>query len=260
METVIFADAGALGRHLAEQLLERIAKAEREGRRFLLGCPTGRSPLPTYRAMAAQLAARPQPLGHLVLVMMDEYLVETEEGRLVPAPPEAHYSCRGFVEREIKAPLDAALPPEMQLRSENIWFPDPVEPTAIEKRIEAAGGIDFFILASGAGDGHVAFNPPGAERESRTRVVELSEQTRRDNMATFPAFRSLDAVPRHGVSLGVGTIAAAEAAAMILTGAAKGQAFRRLQAAEAYDPSWPATIAAIMRDAVLLADRDAAGG
>ncbi len=256
MRTQLFPDAEALGFYLAQDLLGRIAQARRDGRRFLLGCPTGRSPLPTYRAMAALLARQPQPLDALVLVMMDEYLVEADGG-LAWAPPEAHFSCRGFVEREIKAPFDAALPVGAQLPAEQIWFPHPADPGAIERRIAEAGGIDFFILASGAGDGHVAFNPPGSDRGSRTRVIRLGEQTRRDNRTTFPQFRSLDEVPRHGISLGVGTIAEARASALILTGGDKRSAFQHLTAAAAYDPAWPATIITEMRDAVLLADRAA---
>jgi glucosamine-6-phosphate deaminase len=257
VRTRIFPDPEALGDHLAERLLREIAQAERRGRRFLLGCPTGRSPLPTYRAMARRLQARPQSLVHLVLVMMDEYLVETPEG-LAYAPDEAHFSCRGFCEREMRAPWNAVLAPELRLPAENAWFPDPASPENFDDRIRAAGGVDFFILASGASDGHVAFNPASTPREAGTRVMRIAEDTRRDNLATFPAFRSLDEVPRWGVTAGVATIAGAKAAAMILTGAGKREAFRRIGAAEAYAPGWPATVIAEIREAELLADAAAA--
>ncbi len=257
MKIEIFDTPDALGDHLAARLLVLIGKAEEAGRQFLLGCPTGRSPLPTYRALARHLTARPQTLGHLVLVMMDEYLVEGE-ARLVLASPRSHYSCQGFAAREIVEPISRALPAEFRLAPENVWFPDPDDPAAIERRIAEAGGIDFFILASGAGDGHVAFNPPDSSRESRTRVIPLSEQTRRDNMETFPGFRALNEVPRHGVSLGIGTIAEARAAAMILTGEGKREAFARTTKATRYDPKWPATIVAEILDAMVLADNAAA--
>lgn len=74
-------------------------------------------------------------------------------------------------------------------------------------------------------------------------------------MATLPAFRTLEDVPRHGISLGLGTIAEARSSAMILTGADKKTALRQVSEAAGYDPAWPATIAVEMPDVVLLVDR-----
>lgn len=257
MRTRIFPDAEALGEHLAERLLRGIMEAEGAGKRFLLGCPTGRSPLPAYRALARRLRSAPRSLAQLVLVMMDEYLVETPDG-LAYAPAEAHFSCRGFVQREMRGPWNAALPPDLRLPAENVWFPDPANPEAFDGRIREAGGIDLFVLASGASDGHVAFNPAGTPREAGSRVLRIGGETRRDNLATFPAFQSLEEVPRWGVTVGVATIAQARAAAMILTGAGKREAFRRINAAKTYEPDWPATIAAEIAGAELLADEAAA--
>ena len=107
----------------------------------------------------------------------------------------------------------------------------------------------------------MAFNPPGSPRDSASRLIPLAEQTRRDNLATFPAFASLDAVPTFGLSIGIASIARlSRAAAMIVWGAGKREAFRRITAATAYDPAWPATIIVECRDAELHADRQAAGG
>ena len=95
--------------------------------------------------------------------------------------------------------LNAGRPEHLQIPADRLWLPDPADPDAYDERIAAAGGIDLFLLASGAGDGHVAFNPPGTEAAARTRVVALPDSTRRDNLATFPTFGGeLDAVPRTG--------------------------------------------------------------
>ena len=168
--------------------------------------------------------------------MMDEYVP-------VP-PPEAHYSCRGFALREIAEPLGV---PERR-----VWVPDPGDPDAYDGRIESAGGIDLFLLASGASDGHVAFLPPGSAREGRTSVVDLAETTRRDNLATFPEFGSVDEVPRQGVSVGLATIAAASRLRLILHGPDKRAAAERLLALERFDPEWPASIVHAHPDAQIL--------
>lgn len=138
---------------------------------------------------------------------------------------------------------------------ENFRMPSVDEPEAYDAQLAALGGIDLFLLASGAGDGHIAFNPPGSARDSRSRIVTLAEQTRRDNLATFPDFRGLGEVPTHGLTIGIGSIASlSRAVAMIVWGEGKREAFRRLTTATTYDPSWPATIAVECQNAELHAD------
>jgi glucosamine-6-phosphate deaminase len=191
--------------------------------------------------MARQLANKPQDLSHVVLVMMDEYLVE-RDGVLAYAPAEQAWSCHHYALVEIAAKLNAELPPACRLPADAIWFPDPDDSGAYDARITDAGGIDFFILASGASDGHVGFNPPGSPRESRTRVIPLSEETRRDNLQTFPAFGTLANVPRHGVTVGIDTIARAAEAVMIVWGEGKRLTLGRIRGAERYESDWPATV------------------
>jgi glucosamine-6-phosphate deaminase len=220
----VFDDAGALGVALAREIAE--LHDAKDGP-FLLGCPGGRSLRTTYRALPR--------LDRLVAVMMDEYVP-------VP-PPDAHWSCARFARQEIDAP--------------EAWLPDPGDPAAYDDRIVAAGGIDLFLLASGASDGHVAFNGPGASRDGRTAVVALAETTRRDNLATFPDFRSLDEVPERGVSVGLGTIAAARRRRLVLHGAGKRRAAARLLTLDRFDPAWPASIVHDCVDSEIWVDREA---
>lgn len=112
---------------------------------------------------------------------------------------------------------------------------------AYDRRIADAGGVDLFAVAFGGGDGHVVFNPPGTLRESCTRIVEFADTTRRDNLRTFPEFDSLDAVSKHGVSVGLVTVAAARRLDLVVPGAGERQVFARLMGAGGFDPSWPAT-------------------
>jgi glucosamine-6-phosphate deaminase len=227
----VYPTAEALGDALAARVIERLT-----GRRFLLGCPTGRTPRPFYAAMARRKA----DFSNVVLVMMDEYLVHG-------AWAAEAWSCHGFVRQHITFPVG------------DVWFPDPADPAAYDGRIADAGGIDFFLLASGASDGHVAFNPPGSPRESRTRIIPLSEQTRRDNLQTFPAFGTLANVPTHGVSIGIATITDAHETVMVVTGVAKRLTLSRILAASHYDPAWPATVIHECPNREILADAEAAG-
>lgn len=255
----IFADTETLGRIFSERLLCLIAETRLAGRRFLLGCPGGRSPRPVYQAMGQALAAAPQDLSHLTIVMMDDYLVQTARG-LDHVPQDSHFSCRRFADEEIAGVLNAGLPEAFRIPGVQVWFPDPHDPAAYDGQIAASGGIDLFILASGASDGHVAFNPRGSDRESQTRIVPLAEETRRDNMKTFPDFRSIDEVPGFGVTVGIDTIARqSKRAVMIVWGEGKRLAFDRLSEAHDYDPDWPASIVTACRKPEILADKAAAG-
>jgi glucosamine-6-phosphate deaminase len=255
----VFSTPDAIGEHLARRLLDRIELARMQGRRFLLGCPTGRTPRPIYAALSRELAQTKQDISHLVLIMMDEYLVQDGDG-FSYAPLDQPWSCHHFVRTEIAAPLNAGLPATRRLAEGKVWFPDPRDPGAYDVRIGDAGGIDFFILASGASDGHVAFNPPGSERETQTRIIELSETTRRDNLTTFPAFGTLAAVPRYGISVGIETIARARKTAMVVWGAGKQLTLKRLKAADSYDIDWPATIIHECGRPEILSDAEAARG
>jgi len=235
----VFPSPEALGDALATRIIARIDAARLTGKPFLLGCPTGRTPRPIYDA----LIRRDADFSNVVLVMMDEYLVDARYA--------TSHSCHEFAQRNMTF---------RGLRTDAIWFPSPDDPAAYDTRIADAGGVDFFLLASGAGDGHVAFNPPGTPRDSRTRIIDLSEQTRRDNLRTFPDFGALDNVPRQGVSVGIATIAGAREAVMVVWGPDKRLTLERIRAADHYDPSWPATMihecdhAEIICDAAALAE------
>jgi glucosamine-6-phosphate deaminase len=247
-----FPSPEALGAAAAEDIATRLVA--RPGP-FLLGCPGGRSPRPVYAAFARLAAARDLDLSRLIIVMMDDYLTAS----LDHVPLDAHYSCRRFARDEIHSVLNTGLGDARRIPDGNVWFPDPAHPVAYDGRIAAAGGIDLFLLASGAGDGHVAFNPPGSPLDSETRIVPLAEQTRRDNLATFPEFTGLEQVPAQGVTVGIATIARARASAMLVWGDDKRAAFGHLSGATGYHPDWPATVWAICPDATLYADQAAAG-
>jgi glucosamine-6-phosphate deaminase len=244
---------------VADLLLVRIERARVSGKRFVLGCPTGRTPRPVYGALARQLAEKSQDLSHLVLVMMDEYLVAAG-AEFEYAPADVQWSCHHLARVEIADRLNERLPPPRRLRDDSVWFPDPRDAAAYDAKIADARGIDYFILASGASDGHVAFNPPGSDRDSRTRIIRLSEETRRDNLQTFPAFGTLAAVPSHGISVGIDTIASAKEGVMIVWSAGKRLTLTRMIGAERYEPDWPATVIHECAIREILSDTDAAGG
>lgn len=112
---------------------------------------------------------------------------------------------------------------------------------AYDRRISDGGGVDLVAVAIGGGDGHGVFNQPRALRETYTRIVEFADTTRRGNLRIFPEFDCLDAVPTHGVGVGLVIVAATRRLDVVVPGAGQQQAFARLMGARGFDPSWPAT-------------------
>jgi len=243
-----------VGKLVAGTILDRMAADP--GRPFLLGCPSGRTPTTTYAALGPLAADRGIDLSPLVIVMVDEFLVEGPDG-LVLCDPMSHYSCRRYVRDHVLAPVSAALPDGRGLRPDQVRLADPTDPGRFDDELAAAGSIDLYLLAMGATDGHVAFNPPGTPADSPTRVIELAESTRGDNLHTFPAFAGLDEVPRFGVSVGLGAVTSAAETVLLAVGEEKGPALRRVLGSPDFDEGWPATILHRCRRPWIAADQTA---
>lgn len=236
-----FATPADLGAEAAGLIVGGIRAAAQARRPYLLGCPGGRTPKPIYDALGEACARDRVDCRHVVLVMMDDY-VELVGGRFEPVDAEAGHSCRRFAEVDIRRVVNAGLAAAASIPADSVWFPDPGAPERFDDRLQAAGGVDLFIVASGASDGHVAFCGPGSDIDGRSSVVELAATTRHDNMSTFPTLTSVDDVPTHGVTVGLGTIRhTSRSVLMVLHGADKRESLRRIRDTDAADPAWPAT-------------------
>ncbi len=256
----VFATADDLGKALAGVIANVVARSSEAGRRYLLGCPGGRTPAPIFAGLARLVAAESLDCSGLVIVMMDEYLDPTDV-ETTAVSETLHHSCRGYAKREIRDRINAGLPPYKRIRAESVWMPEPHDPAAYDERIKQAGGIDLFIVASGASDGHVAFCGPGAELGGHTSIVHLAETTRADNTVTFPDFESVQQVPTRGVSVGLGTIRLlSRSVTLVLTGTDKRLSAQRVLSSKKYDPDWPATFIHNCPHAQVLLDSKAAAG
>lgn len=244
---------------MAFDVLAGIDHAKHEGRQYLLGCPGERSLRSTYNALGKLARQTSTDLSHLVIVMMDEYLIATEKG-LVFCPQDAHYSCHRFAREEIWNMLNQRRPKEQKVPEHHIWFPNPANPPAYDERLKQAGNIDLFLIASGASDGHVGFNPPGSDLNSRTRVIRLADSTRSDNMRTFSSFTNIDEVPTYGISVGLGTISQlSRKVVLVMHSAQKQHAVQRLTECSDFKANWPASVIFRCRKARVLLDEEAAG-
>ncbi|GAA1532428.1 glucosamine-6-phosphate deaminase [Microbacterium ginsengiterrae] len=202
-EVVIVENPAAAGALVAAEIVRLIQHRPDA----VLGLATGSTPLPVYEALHSRLAGT--DVSQVRGFALDEYV------GIDPAHPESY---RSVITREVVEPL--GLDPAL-IRTPN-GATDGIEHAGddYEAAIEAAGGVDLQILGIGT-DGHIGFNEPGSSFASRTRVKTLTEQTRKDN-ARF--FDSIDDVPMHCITQGLGTILRARHLVLLAFGEGKAQA------------------------------------
>ena len=205
MEVVIVPDAAAGGELIAEAIAALIARKPEA----LLGVATGSTPLPIYRALAARVDAGTLDVGRLRVCQLDEYV------GLPAGHPESY---RSVIAREVLEPLGLGL--DCFLGPDGTSADIPAACAEYDESLKAAGGVDLQILGIGT-DGHIGFNEPCSSLASRTRIKTLTPQTREDN-ARF--FDSLDEVPHHVITQGIGTILEARHLVLLATGAGKAEA------------------------------------
>ena len=258
MEAIVLGNDLEVGQYAAEIIFAEIVRAREAGRQFVLGCPGGRTPRSTYNALAELIKRSQTDISHVTIAMMDEFLTNNVDGTHSNHAFEEHFSCARFAKLEIYDVLNAGAPEGGKITLANVRCPDAKDPDGYEEFLRTVG-VDVFLMASGVSDGHVAFNPPGTDRDARTRIVRIADKTRKDNLGTFPDFKGIDEVPTHGVSVGPATMVDVSAIVIMeLIGEHKAQAFQRITAATSYQSDWPSTIVRECKNYYILADEAAA--
>lgn len=213
MRFIPLSEPQAVGLWAAEFIAKRIRQFEpTESKPFVLGLPTGGTPIPTYKELIRLYQQGEVSFANVITFNMDEYV----------GLPAGHPECyRSFMVRELFDHVD--------IQEKNINFlngnADDLEAECqrYEQCITDCGGIDFFLGGVG-NDGHIAFNEPGSSLASRTRDKELTEVTRRANARFFDG--DVDQVPKLALTVGVGTILDAKEVMIIAAGANKSRAVK----------------------------------
>ncbi len=206
--TEVYADADEASRQVAGEIAALVRERAAAGRTVVLGLATGSTPVRLYRQLIRLHREEGLSFANVVTFNLDEY------HGLPPTHPESY---RRFMQEQFFDHVD--------LPSANIHVPSGLTPRgeafaacqAYEKAIADAGGIDFQVLGIGR-TGHVGFNEPGSTRESRTRLVTLDSLTRRDAARDFLGEAN---VPRHAITMGVGTILSARRIVLLAWGESK---------------------------------------
>jgi glucosamine-6-phosphate deaminase len=211
MRLIPLNDTTEVGKWAARHIVERInAFNPTADRPFVLGLPTGGTPLEAYKHLIAMHKAGQVSFKNVVTFNMDEYVGLPQEH------PESYHT---FMYRNFFDHVDI---PRENINLLNGNAPDVNEECRqYEAKIKSYGKINLFMGGVG-NDGHIAFNEPASSLASRTRIKTLTHDTRIANSRFFNNDVSL--VPKFALTVGVGTLLDAEEVMILVTGHAKAQA------------------------------------
>ena len=210
MRLIIQENAQSAGRWTAEYIVKRINEKEAAGGRFVLGLPTGSTPISTYKHLIELYNEGRVSFKNVVTFNMDEYVGLPEEH------PESYHS---FMWNNLFSHIDIN-PANVNILNGNA--PDLVnECKEYEAKIVAAGGIDLFLGGIGE-DGHLAFNEPFSSLNSRTRVKTLTYDTLLVNSRFFD--NDVNKVPKQALTVGIATVLSAKEVVILAYGHKKAMA------------------------------------
>ncbi|MBS0663462.1 MAG: glucosamine-6-phosphate deaminase [Verrucomicrobia bacterium] len=209
MEVIIRQDAEA-GCLLGAKIIARLV---REKPTAVLGLATGRTPLRLYQELIRMHRDEGLDFSRVTTFNLDEY---------VGLPGTHDQSYRYFMRENFFRHIN--------IDQARTHVPDGTagdlheECRAYEHRIALAGGIDLQLLGLGR-NGHIGFNEPSGSLRSRTWIKILSQQTLRDNSDVFGRREDM---PRHAITMGIGTILDARRCLLLAFGPPKTRAVQAM--------------------------------
>ncbi|EQA14494.1 glucosamine-6-phosphate deaminase [Glaesserella parasuis] len=209
---------------------------------FVLGLPTGGTPLQTYKELIKLYQAGEVSFKHVVTFNMDEY---------VGLPPEHKESYHYFMFHNFFNHID--IPVENVNILNGMAEDVDAECERYEAKIRSYGKIHLFIGGVGV-DGHIAFNEPASSLSSRTRIKTLTEDTLIANSRFFD--NDVNKVPKFALTVGVGTFMDAEEVLILVTGYNKALALQACVEG-AVNHLWTISALQLHRRAVVVCDEPA---
>jgi len=209
VEVVILKNPEAVSR-LAADLVTSLVRSKPAA---VLGLATGSTPVGLYRELVARHQAGELDLSGVTTFNLDEY---------AGLPPDHEQSYYHFMQENLFRHVN--IPPARTHIPDGMAEDIPAHCEAYERAIREAGGIDLQVLGIGS-NGHIGFNEPTSSLVSRTRIKSLTKRTIEEN-ARF--FGDPDEVPRHVITMGVGTIMDSRHVLMLAFGEKKARAIAEM--------------------------------
>lgn len=215
-----------------------------EDKPFVLGLPTGSSPIGVYEELIRMNLAGKVSFKNVVTFNMDEYVGIAEDHT-----QSYHYFMRHTFFKHIDLPQE-----NINILNGNAQ--DLVaECERYEARIKLYGGINLFLGGVGS-DGHIAFNEPGSSLASRTRIKTLTKDTLIANSRFFD--NDIKQVPKTALTVGIKTIMDAKEVLILASGHNKALALRHV-VEESINHMWTVSALQLHDRAIFVCDEEAVG-
>jgi glucosamine-6-phosphate deaminase len=199
---------------VAAEMAQLLRERANLGRTAVIGLSAARTLLPLWDELIYLHREERLSFRNAVIFNSDEFL-DLPDGH--PA------SARGFMHRNLFDHIDIA-PGNIHFLSGKILSASAcAHCSAYERKIEAAGGIDYQVLGIGR-NGRIAFAEPGTPIGSRTHRSILAESSRQDIAEVFDITEN---VPTHALTLGCGTLLEARSIVLLAWGSGKSRIIRR---------------------------------
>ena len=243
MRVVIQDNYDNMSKWTARYIAARI-KAHKEDRPFVLGLPTGSSPIGVYSELIKMYEAGEISFKNVVTFNMDEY---------VGLPREHDQSYWYFMHYYFFDHVDV---PAENINILNGLAEDAeAECARYEEKIASYGGIDLFLGGIGV-DGHLAFNEPGTSLTSRTGLRKLTSDTRIVNSRFFD--NDPEKVPAYALSVGIGTVMDAKEVIVVINGHNKARALAKVVEG-GISQKWTCSALQMHQNAIICCDEPACG-
>ena len=205
---IVYLEKSEIEKEIAQVFIDEIKKNPR----CVLGFATGSSPLGIYKNLIDANKKGEVSFKEVTSFNLDEYIGLTEDN---------DQSYRYYMNNNLFKYIDIDM---KNTHVPSAFVETNEEAEKYDQMIESMGGIDVQLLGLGS-DGHIAFNEPGTDFNSLTHIVNLTEQTIKDNSRFF---NRIEDVPTKACTMGLKSIMNAKKVVLIATGKSKKAVIDRL--------------------------------
>ena len=210
----IYEDLNRAAKKVANDIVKQMKKKQEKNQSFILGITGGSSPQPVYEHLVRIHKEENVSFSNLVVFNTYEFYPVVDE-----TLSNLHFLKEIFLN-------------QIDIKPENIFSLNAtVEKDLIsanceefDNNIEKLGGLDYLLLGLGS-KGNLAFNMPGSNLHSQTRLVMLDGDSRKDISSNFG---SLDKVPVSAITMGLDHMMSAKKIALVAWGEQKAESIRQI--------------------------------
>ena len=196
--------------YVAKLIVDAI-NAHNSAEPFLLGLTTGKTPLGLYRELVNRHKAGEVSFKKVAVVSLDEFY---------PITPDHKQSRNYRIREELLNHID--------IEENNIHV---IDATASVEEItnyckayeKIASKVDFMVIGMGE-KGQLGFNEPGSYEKSRTRLVQLSLNSRKVQASSF----AKNEIPTMAITMGIETILKAKKIVLMAWGEHKAAVIKKV--------------------------------